>query len=301
MNFWKYGLTFLGLLFPLQASAATVSVFACEPEWAALAREIGGDQVTVFSATTSKQDPHYVQARPSLIAKARRADLLICTGAELESGWLPMVQRKARNNRIAPGKPGHLMAAEQVPLLEIPQQLDRAMGDVHASGNPHMHLDPNNILIVGGVLADRLSAIDANNAAKYQTRHSEFEQRWRQVLEHWNQQATGLAGKKIVVHHKEWVYLLNWLNLERAATLEPKPGVPPNAGHLAALKNQMEQSRADAIIRSPINDDRPGQWLSSETGIPVLILPYTVDDPEAPGSLQQLFDGILSELEVLTR
>ena len=275
---------------------AALTVFSCEPEWAALAGEIGGDRVKVFSATTAMQDPHYIQARPSLIAKARGADLLFCTGAELEAGWLPMVLRKARNNKISPGQPGHLMAAEQVELLEIPQQLDRSMGDVHASGNPHMHLDPHNILRVAEVLQARLISIDGGGAELYRTRFDQFKDRWQDAIGHWDQQAGLLRGKKVVVHHKEWTYLLHWLGLERIATLEPKPGVPPNAGHLSALKQQLSQTPATAIVRSPINDPRPGEWLSNETGIPVLVLPYTVGGSEDTKTLQALFDDILKQL-----
>jgi len=275
---------------------AALTVFSCEPEWAALAREIGGERVKVFSATTAMQDPHRIQARPSLIAKARGADLLFCTGAEIEAGWLPMVLRKARNNKISPGQPGNLMAAEQVELLEIPQQLDRSMGDVHASGNPHMHLDPHNILLVAEVLEARLSTIDGVGAGLYRTRFDQFKNQWLNAIKDWDQQASLLRGKKVVVHHKEWTYLLHWLGIERLATLEPKPGVPPNAGHLSALKQQLSQTLASAIVRSPINDARPSEWLSAETGIPVLVLPYTVGGSPDTETLRGLFDSILNQL-----
>ena len=121
---------------------ATLKVFACEPEWDALARELGGDQVEVYAATTAQQDPHRVQARPSLIAQLRQADLLVCTGADLEAGWLPVLLRQARNPAVQPGQPGHFLAADQVTLLEVPTSIDRAEGDVHPQGNPHIQIDP---------------------------------------------------------------------------------------------------------------------------------------------------------------
>lgn len=296
MMIWRSELAALLMLFSAVPVQAALSIFACEPEWAALAREIGGTRVKVFSATTAAQDPHYIQARPSLIAKARRADLLFCTGAELEAGWLPMVLRKARNSKIGAGQPGNLMAAEQVILREIPQQLDRSMGDVHASGNPHMHLDPKNILRVAEALKKQLSTIDVAGAEEYEQGFKQFQKHWQVAMDRWDQQASPLRGKQLVVHHKEWTYLLHWLGIERVATIEPKPGVPPNAGHLSALKKQLSQTPALAIVRSPINDARPGEWLSAETGIPLVVLPYTVGGTPETGTLQGLFDSILKQL-----
>ena len=142
---------------------ATLQVFACEPEWAALASEVGGDKVVSFSATHAQQDPHYIRARPSLISKARRADLIICSGADLEIGWLPLLLERAGSN-VQPGRLGNLMAFHYVPLLEIPVVVDRSMGDVHPDGNPHIHLDPYNILRVAEELSDRLISLDGSNS-----------------------------------------------------------------------------------------------------------------------------------------
>ena len=155
---------FLVSLFPLlvflfapAVSFAKMSVFACEPEWAALSKEIGGDRVKTFSATSAKQDPHYIRARPSLISKVRKADLLVCSGAGLEAGWLPILLKKAGSG-LQPASAGHLMAADIVKLLEIPVVVDRRMGDIHPEGNSHVHLNPYNLIIVGRSLADRLSS-----------------------------------------------------------------------------------------------------------------------------------------------
>ena len=156
-----------GLFFLAPApSLAKVNVFACEPEWAALAQEIGGDKVEVFAATSAMQDPHYIRARPSLISKARRADLLLCSGASLEIGWLPILLQKASSD-IQPGSVGYLMAADVVTMLEVPVVVDRSMGDVHPEGNPHVHLNPYNLMTVGEALADRLSGVDSENTSFY--------------------------------------------------------------------------------------------------------------------------------------
>lgn len=275
---------------------AKLSLFACEPEWAVLAETLGRDRVEVYSATTSHQDPHYVQARPSLIAKARRADLLICTGAELEQGWLPLVLRKARNPSILPGAEGYFEAANYVELLEIPTALDRAEGDIHARGNPHLQLDPRNIRKIARALSERLALLDAANAGFYQQQLEAFSQAWDTAIARWETATASLSGQRIVMHHREWIYLLDWLGLEQAGALEPKPGVPPSAGYLASLKNALESDPAGFIIRSPLSDPRPASWLSEQTGIPVVELPQAPGGSEDTGDLFNWFDTIVQRL-----
>lgn len=280
-------------------ASAQLRVFACEPEWQALSQAIGGDRVDAWSATTAEDDPHHVQARPSLIAKLRRADLLICTGAELESAWLPLLLRRARNPVVQPGQPGHLMAAAQVSLLEVPARLDRSDGDVHAQGNPHIQLDPRRLLQVSRALAQHLSTIDPAHAAEYESRLKSFTSKWQKAMAEWTERGAHLRGRGIVVQHTEWVYLLDWLGMHRTAALEPKPGVPPSAAHLATLKSELKKDSALAIVRAPQNDARPAQWLSAQTGIPVLVLPNTVEEDSGPEGLYALFDTVISRLENL--
>jgi zinc/manganese transport system substrate-binding protein len=153
-----------------QAAHAALNVFACEPEWGALVQELGGDKVTVFTATNALQDVHHIEAKPSLVAQLRKADLLVCTGSELEIGWLPVLLRQAGNVSVLAGKPGNFEAAHYVRMLEIPSRLDRVDGDVHPGGNPHIQTDPRNIAKVSDALAQRLAEVDATNAAFYQTR-----------------------------------------------------------------------------------------------------------------------------------
>src|SRR2546425_7965841 len=170
-------------------AAAALNVFACEPEWGALAQELGGDKVSVFSATTALQDPHRIEARPSLIARIRNADLLICSGSELEVGWLPLLLTQSGNDRIQPGSPGYLEASQYVVKLEIPKVIDRALGDIHASGNPHVHLDPRNIAKVAEVLTGRLVGLDHANADTYRGRSDAFGKRWQSAIEGWASRA----------------------------------------------------------------------------------------------------------------
>ena len=271
---------------------AKLSVFACEPEWAALTEELAGEHAKVFAATHAGQDPHYVQARPSLIARLRSADLAVCTGAELETGWMPMLQRRARNPRVLSGKPGYFEATQQVALLEKPAKLDRAEGDVHGDGNPHIQLDPRRVLEVAKALSSRLQQLDPGNIPAYESRLQGFVTQWKSSIERWQAQAEALKGKRAVVHHREWVYLLDWLGMQRAGSLEPKPGIPPNLAHLADLKKQ----QADLIILSPTNDTKPSAWLQEQTGMPVVVLPHTVGAVPDSDDLFALFDEIVRRL-----
>jgi zinc/manganese transport system substrate-binding protein len=276
---------------------AKLNVFACEPEWAALTQELAGEHATVFAATHAGQDPHYVQARPSLIARLRSADLAVCTGAELETGWMPMLQRRARNPKVLPGKPGYFEATQQVALLEKPAKLDRAEGDIHGDGNPHIQVDPHRMLKVAKALSSRLQQLDPDNRSAYENRLQDFTTRWSASIERWQDQADGFKGKRAIVHHREWVYLLDWLGMQRAGSLEPKPGIPPNMSHLAELKKR----QADLIIISPANDAKPSAWLQEQTGTPVVVLPHTVGAVPNSEDLFGLFDEIIRRLSESAR
>jgi zinc/manganese transport system substrate-binding protein len=279
-----------------QPATAKLNVFACEPEWGALAKELGGNALRIYTATTGKQDPHHIQARPSLLAKARRADLLICTGAELEIGWLPILLRKTGNPRIQPGRLGYLMATDYVRLRDIPTYLDRSEGDIHAAGNPHIQTDPHNIARIAKVLAQRLAELDPANAADYQNRHQNFKKRWQAAIQRWEKQATVLKGVPIVVHHKNWIYLEHWLGLKEIATLEPKPGIPPSSWHLAQLLKQLKRQPAKMVIYAAYQESRPARWLSQKAGIPAVVLPFTVGGTTEATNLFTLFDDTLKRL-----
>lgn len=270
-----------------------LEVLTCEPEWAALVKSLTGELAVVYSATTAQQDPHHIEARPSLIAKARRAKLLVCTGAELEVGWLPLLLSKSGNGQIQPGQPGFFMAAEQVNLLEKPILLDRSQGDIHAAGNPHIHLDPQRILSIATALAAQITTLDPTNQARYQHHLTQFTQQWQHAIEQWQIKTQALRNKAIVVNHNNWLYLEHWLGLKRIATLEPKPGVPATSHHLSQVLASLQATPADFIVQASYEDNKAARWLSQKTGLPVLILPFSVAENE---TLLHWFDRLLSQL-----
>ena len=282
-------------LLSLPASAA-LRVFACEPEWAALAQELGGNLVDASSATTALQDPHQIQARPSLIARVRNADLVVCTGAELEIGWLPPLLQQSGNARVQPGQPGNFAAADLVRKLEVPGQLDRSQGDVHAAGNPHIQTDPRNIAAVAAALGARLQQLDPANAAQYAKRQADFAQRWQQAMGRWSTQAAPLRGVAVASQHKGFAYMYDWLGLKEVAVLEPKPGVEPTVSNLQGVLAALKAQPARMVIHAAYQDPRSSDWLSRNAGIPVVNVPFTVGGSAAAKDLFGLFDDTVARL-----
>lgn len=286
-------LFFLAWGLPAQAQ---LRAFACEPEWGALLQVLGGERVATFVATGALQDPHAVQARPALIAQLRRADLLVCSGAGLEEAWLPLLLRRANNPAVQPGRPGYLEAAQYVTLLERPERLDRALGDLHAAGNPHFHTNPHNILRVAQALAERLAQLDAEHGADYHRRLADFSDAWQRAIADWEQRAAALKGMRVVTQHKGWADLIKWLGLREVAVLEPKPGIPPSAGHLVAVLERLQDEPARAVLSAAYQNPRSARWLAAKADIPLVVLPYTVGADPASEDLFALFDETLRRL-----
>jgi len=270
-------------------------VFACEPEWGSLLHELAGDAIQVDVGTSALQDVHVIEAKPSLIAKVRKADLVVCTGAELEVGWLPQLIRQSGNSKVASG-PGYFLASDQITTLEKPTKLDRSEGDIHPGGNPHFQMDPYRMLAIAKALDARLAELDPAKAATYKQRLDDFTTRWQAAIKGWEAKAAPLKGRKVVVHHWSWIYLLTWLNMEQIGALEPKPGVPPTSSHLAGLVDLTKASNALAIISAAYQDPKPGQWLSERTGVPAVILPFTVGGDDRSKDLFGLYDSTIDKL-----
>jgi zinc/manganese transport system substrate-binding protein len=283
------------------AALANHSVFACEPEWAALAQELGGQQLSVFSATTAFQDHHRIEPRPSLIARIRDADLLVCTGAEVEIGWLPILLTQSGNSRIQPGTPGYLETSQFVAKLEIPQVIDRALGDMHPSGNPHIHLDPRNIAKIADVLSSRLAELDPANGDLYKRRLEVFRERWQVAIRRWEAEGTPLRNVPLIVYHKDYSYFIRWLGMREVGALEPRPGIPPTPTYMAQLIERVKRDPARAVVYSPYHNPRPVDYIAEKTNTPKVMLPFTVGGTEKAKDLFGLFDDSIERLLAAVR
>ena len=296
MNIWLKLILLAAGVFAVHPAIAALNIMACEPEWGALSKELGGDKVTVYVATTALQDPHHIEARPSLLARARSADLVVCTGAELEVGWMPLLQTQSGNSKIQLGQAGYFEAAPQVVMLEVPVRLDRSMGDVHPQGNPHVHMDPRNIAKIAIALSERMVSLDPGEAEYYRARAKSFGERWQQAITRWEKEAAPLKGMPLVVYHKDMSYFIAWLGLREVGSLEPKPGVPPTTAHLSELLERLAKTPAKVVIRSAYNDPRAGEWMSERAKIPSVMLPFTVGGTDKAKDLFGLFDDTIARL-----
>lgn len=291
----KISCSFLMTLLLCQGALADLNVFVCEPEWQSLLSELGGSHLRITTASTATQDPHYLQAKPSLIVAIRDADLLVCSGAQLEVGWLPLLLRRSGNAAIQPGSPGHVLAAMLVRRIEVPQSVDRRQGDIHPEGNPHVHLNPANVRRIAQVLGDRLAQLDPANSNDYNIYQTDFLSRWDKASARWSRTATPLTGIRVMVHHTSFSYLIDWLKLNRLADLEPKPGLPPSAAHLASLLSAHSVNPPIAILRTPYSSARSSKWLAQRLNSRMLELPYTVGG----GGTADLFEVFDRTIEML--
>jgi len=288
-------LVLLMLAVALPAQAA-LKVLATTPDWGALTTELGGERVNVYVATTALQDVHRVEAKPSLVARARSADLVVATGAELEVGWLPVLIQESGNSRIQPGAAGYFEATSALRLLEVPSKLDRAMGDIHPQGNPHVQLDPHNIATVAHALTAKLSALEPAQAAYYAARGKDFDARWTEAIKRWEAKAAPLKGENVVIMHRDQAYLCHWLGLNEVASIEPKPGVPPTASYLGQLVTKLSGTPPKLILLNAYNDAKPANWLSERVHAPAVVLPFSVGGSPEAKDLFGLFDDTLDKL-----
>ncbi len=284
-------------LFVFATSAqAAIKVLATTADWGSLTTELGGDKVNVYTATNALQDVHQVDAKPSLIARARAADLVVANGADLEVGWLPVLLQESGNAKIQPGGTGYFEATSAVRLMDIPSAVDRSMGDIHPLGNPHIQLDPHNVAAVAKALTAKLAAVDPANAQYYQSRGADFQARWQQAMARWDAQAAPLKGVPVVAIHMDQRYLGRWLGLNQVATIEPKPGVPPSAGYLLELVNKLAATKPKMILRNAYNDPKAAESLAQKIGVPVVLLPFSVGGTPEAKDLFGLFDDTLNRL-----
>jgi len=278
------------------AAQAAINVFACAPEWGSLVKELAGARADVYVATTATQDIHRIQARPSLIARARTADLAVCTGADLEIGWMPLVLTQSGNDKIQLGTTGYLEIANYVRLIEVPTVIDRAMGDVHPRGNPHLQWGPRQIQLGANEIARRLAEVDPAGSAEYQRRLADFTARWNAAMARWLQLGAPLKGVGIIQHHTNYSYLIEFLGMRLAGTLEPKPGVEPTSSHLNDLIQRQSNNPARLIVRSSYHSPAASEWLAERAKIPAIMLPATVGGTAGSGDLFSMYDEAIRRM-----
>jgi zinc/manganese transport system substrate-binding protein len=275
---------------------AKIKVVATLPDFASLAREIGGDKVEVGAMAKPTEDPHFVDARPSFVVQLRSADVLIDGGAELELGWLPPLLQNARNPKLEVGKPGRVQASQGVRLMNVPANVTRAAGDVHALGNPHFMTDPIIAKTVALHIAQSLAAVDAPNAAFYDANYKKFEATINAKLQEWGAAMLPFKGQSVVAYHDSWVYFAHRFGLDIDIFLEPKPGIPPSPSHLAEVIEKIKAQKIKAIIVEPFHDRKIAEKVASSTGAKV------VDFAQYPGALPgtdsyvKLIDTLVSRL-----
>lgn len=288
----------IGLLALPLLSQAALKVVATTQDLAALAQAVGGNRVEVISLTPGTRDPHYAEAKPSMIRQVHQADLLLLIGAELEIGWLPPLLQAARNSRVLPGSPGYLDLSGTVPLLGIASApVTRAMGDVHAQGNPHYWLHPANGLRMAQAIAARLSALDGAHAADYQAHLASFERLWQARMPAWQAALAPLKGKPVIAYHSSFVYLADAFGLVIAGQVEPVPGIAPGAAHLQKLVARIKEDRVGLLIMEPYYERHSAGYLAEQTGIKVAVLPNSVGSTPEIVTYFDLFDAIVAALQ----
>ncbi len=272
---------------------AKLNVVATTPDLAAIAREVGGDKIELMTMARPTEDPHFVDARPSFIVRLNKADALIHGGAELESGWLPKLIEQARNARIISAAQGNVNCCEGVQMLEVPEQLDRSKGDIHALGNPHYLVDPENAKIVAHHIADAFSQLDAANGGFYQANAKRFSDALNRKLPEWQAKLAPFKGQQVVAYHNSWVYFAERFGLKIELFLEPKPGIPPSPAHLAGVIAKMKEAGARVIIVDPYLSRRTAETVARSTGATV------VEVTQFPGGVKGTEGGYIPLLDYL--
>ncbi|MCX7760773.1 MAG: zinc ABC transporter substrate-binding protein [Hydrogenothermaceae bacterium] len=275
---------------------ADIKVVTTYPYIASIVKEIVKNKATVESLAEGNLDPHFIVPKPSLVVKLRNADLIIINGAGLEIGWLLPLINQASNPKINPSSSGFLDLSQFVNLIQKPETVSRSMGDVHPEGNPHFHLDPYNIPVIADVITNKLCRLDVSNCKFYESNNTDFKERWKKKLKEWNEKLSILKGKKVVGYHKLFDYFIERYNLNLIGTLEPLPGIPPNAKHTENLINIAKSQGLDYIFQDVYHSQKPAKFLAEKTGVRMIILPHDVGSIPEVKDIFGLFDEIVRRL-----
>jgi zinc/manganese transport system substrate-binding protein len=280
-------------------AAAKVRVITSLPDFAAITKEIGGDKVEVESLAKGYQDPHFVDAKPSYVLKLNRADLLIYNGMELEIGWLPPLITGSRNSKItSANSPGNLNASTLISIiLEVPTtRVDRSMGDIHPSGNPHYWLDPRNGIAIAKGIAERLKEIDPENSSYYDEHLGDFVKRLSAKMKEWDDKLAPYKGTQIVTYHKGWVYFSNWAGFQEVGYVEPKPGIPPSPSYVANLIRKIQGLNVKLVIAESYYPQKVPALIAQKAGASFLVLPAHVGGRDEINTYFDLLDAIVNEV-----
>jgi zinc/manganese transport system substrate-binding protein len=280
------------------AALAKVNVITTLPSFADIAKNVGGDEVNAVSLTRGTQDPHFVDAKPDLMLSLNKADLLIRAGLGLEDGWLPPLLVGSRNAKIQNGTEGNLDASSVMPLKDVPKSpLDRAQGDVHPGGNPHFMLDPRNGITLANAIAERLAKLDPSKAEDFRKRAAAYGADLKKHIEQWDKELKPFAGTSVVTYHKSWIYFLDWAHFKEAATVEPKPGIPPSPEHVVQLIQSMKQQKIKLILMEPFYPKGVAQDVAQQTGAKLLVLPAEVKGNSDAKTYVDVFEQIIKQVK----
>ena len=288
----KYIALFCGLVLAVSAHAK-LNVVATTPDIAAIAKEIGGDKIELTPRARPTEDPHFVDAKPSFILKLNKADVLIHGGAELEVGWLPKLIEQARNAKIIGAAKGEVRCCDGVKMREVPDKLDRSAGDIHAAGNPHFLVDPENAKIVAHHIADAFVSLDATNREYYESNSKRFMAALDAKLTEWQSKLTPFKGEHLVAYHNSWLYFGERFGLKIEIFLEPKPGIPPSPAHLATVMAKMKEQNARVVIVDPYLNRKTAETVARGTGAKV------VDVTQFPGGVKGTEGGYIALMDYL--
>lgn len=300
MNRLHFILPGLLLLMVSATGHAALQIVTTTQDLAALVDAIGGDHVKVQSLTPGTRDPHFAVAKPSMIRKVFRADLLLVIGADMEIGWLPPLLQSARNARVQPGNAGYLDLSSAVPILgKLTGPVSRASGDVHAKGNPHYWLDPRNGVHMARAIAARLGELDSEHAADYEQRFLAFEQTLNDKLLGWRAKLAYLENQPVIAYHRSFIYLAAAFGFRIVDEVEPKPGIAPSAASLSTLLTRIKADDIGILIMEPYYERRSARYLNEQTGIHVAVLPQSVGALKSIDSYFDLFDAIVAVFQNL--
>ena len=288
-------LLLLLLLLPLSLFA-NLNIAVSYPYIGALTKNIGGENVNTTVLANGSWDPHFIVPRPSLISKVRRADGLIINGGQLEIGWLPPLIRRAANPKTNINAKTFLNLSSHVNMLNKPQSVNRSGGDLHPDGNPHFHLDPNNILILARVIKDYLSSIDYENVDIYKKNYIKFYKMWKNKIDMWNSKMVSKKGLKVIQFHNNLAYFIKAYGLKTIGTIEPLPGVPPSSRHTLSLIRLIKQDKPFCILHDVYHSTKTAKYISSKTDIPVILMPHDIGSLDSIEDLTSLFDYLTGAL-----